>query len=653
MQRKNAVLALTFLFVLGFSSVASTFGSHSSNTSLADSCPSSQTLKFTTFPLPASFSMLTSTTLSGYIMAAMLEQTVYPYATYPNGSLYWQNSVTDQVLHNANYTQWTFHVKPGLKWSDGTNLTAQDILNTYGNKYAFNSSYDLVAAGPEVANSVALNSSTAVFNLNVSDAHFPERISLMIFENVQPPSAFQKGPGASLFDQNVTDGPFYVSTPYVSGNPQVQLTRNPYFNPTPGACGMIMNFVESSSQLSEFLASGTTDLAGPLDPSSVKAIVQNQNIHILDEKGQNVMSMQYNITNYPYNMTQFRQALVYGINQSQIQSQALAGYSINAYSAEGDVSPVVPLYNPNVAQYSFNQSKALALLSQIGITQSGGKLHYANGTAVSINLVTDSDQTFDIQAANVVTANLQSMGFTVNSQVLAGSTITGDFPSNQNGIQQAMILYTSIGGAFFPNAWADARPGNIVYQLSYGVGANYWEYPPNVDAEYQGNVSAIDNTSDPVAQKLYIGNIQAISAQNLPTVILGYPDELWAFNTQRWTNWPTSSSSYLYDGDWVNQTLLASLQPVGASTSTSNSSTPSSSTSSSSASSSNSVPSSSTTSSSSIPPVSSSNSTALTSSTSSSSGGISTALIAGVVVVVIVVVAVGVLLMRRKPKAAS
>jgi peptide/nickel transport system substrate-binding protein len=587
--------------------------------------------------------MLTSTTLSGYIMAAMLEQTIYPYATYPNGSLYWQNSVTDQVLHNANYTQWTFHIKPGLKWSDGTNVTAQDILNTYGNSYAFNSSYDLVAAGPEVANATAPNSSTAIFNLNVSDAHFPERISLMIFENVQPPSSFQKGPGASLFDQNVTDGPFYVSTPYVSGNPQVQLARNPYFNPTPGACGMIMNFVESSSQLSEFLASGATDLAGPLDPSNVKAILQNPNIHILDEKGQNIMSLQYNITNYPYNMTQFRQALAYGINQSQIQSEALAGYSINAYSAEGDVSPVVPLYNSNIAKYSFNQSEALALLSQIGITQSGGKLHYANGTAVSINLVTDSDQTFDIQAANVVTANLQSMGFTVNSQVLAGSTITGDFPSNQNGIQQAMILYTSLGGAFFPNAWADARPGNIVYQLSYGVGANYWEYPPNVDAEYQGNVSAIDNTSDPAAQQTYIGNIQAISAQNLPTVVLAYPDELWAFNTQRWTNWPTSSNSYLYDGDWVNQTLLASLQPVGASTSTTSSSASSSVASSSNINSS----------SSSITTVASPPTTSVTQSTTTSSGNGNTTLIAGIVVVVIIIAAAGVLLMRRKPKAAS
>ncbi len=604
--------------------------------------------------------MLTSTTLSGYILAAMLEQTVYPYATLPNGSLYWQNSVTDVVLHNANYTQWTFHVKPGLKWSDGTSVSAQDILNTYGNTYAFNSSYDLVHAGPEVASSQAMNSSTAVFNLNQSDAHFAERISLMIFENVQPPSAFQKGPAANLFDQNVTNGPFYIATPYVSGNPQVQFARNPYFSPVPGACGMIVNFVESSSQLSEFLASGTTDLAGPLDPSSVKAILQNQNVHILDEKGQNIMSLQYNITNYPYNITQFRQALVYGVNQSQIQGQALAGYSVNAYSAEGDVSPVSPLYNSNVASYSYNQSKALTLLNQIGITkQSDGKLHYANGSLISINLVTDSDQTFDVQAANVVAANLQSLGMTVNSQVLSGSTITGDFPTNQNGIQQAMILYTSIGGAFFGNAWADSRPGNIVYQLSYGVGANNWEYPPSVDAQYNGNVSAIDNTSDTAAQKTAIYNIQSLSAQNLPTVVLAYPDELWAFNTQRWTGWPSSPGSYFYDGDWVNQTLLASLQPVSSSSSSTSSTTSSSTTTSSTSVIATSSSSSSSASSSSQPTSSSSSQstsvaqiTSITSNSSSSGGGgTSTALIAGVVVVVIVVVAaIAAVMMRRRPK---
>jgi peptide/nickel transport system substrate-binding protein len=576
-MRTFAVMFLLSLLILSsFAPFAEVPNARFVSFAQTQSCPSTQELKMTTFPLPASFNMLTSTTLSGYIMAALLEQTVYPYAVLPNGSLYWQNSVTDNVTHNANYSQWTFHVKPGLKWSDGTNVRAQDILNTYSDSYAFNSSYDLVNAGPEVVSTATPNSQTAVFNLNVSDAHFAERISLMIFENVQPPSAIRKGPGASLFDQNVTDGPFYISQPYVSGSPQVLLSRNQYFNPTPGPCQLLVNFVEQSSQLSEFLTSGRTDLAGPLDPSSVSAILQNPSIHILDEKGMNVMSLEYNITSYPYNMTTFRQALAYGINQSQIQSQSLAGYSLNAYNAEGDVPPNVGVYNPNIVKYSYNPSKAIQLLSSIGITKgSDGYLQYPNslgrpnGTDVAINLVTDSDQTFDVSAASVAQSNLQSLGFKVNSQVLAGSTITGDFPSNANNIQHALILYTSIGGAFFPNPWTDARPGVIVYQLSYGVGFNYWEYPPDINALYQGNVSAIENTSDISLETKYIGNIQALSAQYLPTIILGYPDELWAYNTQRWTNWPTSPNAYVYDGDWVNQTLLASLKPTGAS-STSN-----------------------------------------------------------------------------------
>ena len=635
-NKKRLLAVVCFLLILGTYALAPVVGVHiPASAAQSSSCPSSQVFKMTTFPLPASFNMLTSTTLAGYIMAAMLEQTVYPYATYTNGSLYWQDAVTDTVTHNQNYTVWSFHVKPGLKWSDGTNVTARDILNTYSGNYAFNSSYDLVNAGPEVLREFAQNTSTAVFVLNNSDAHFPERISLMIFENVQPPSSVQKGPGASLFDQNVTDGPFYVTQPYVSGSPQVQLSRNPYFTPTPGACQVIVNFVESSTQLSEFLTSGTTDLAGPLDPSSLKAISANPNIHIFDEKGQNIMTLEYNVTSYPYNMTAFRQALVYAINQSQIQSQALAGYSLTAYNAEGGIPPNQPLYNKNTMHYSFNQSAALALLQSIGIKKgSNGLLQYPNGTAVTINLVTDSDQTFDISAATAVKANLQSLGFTINSQVLAGSTITGDFPSNVNDIQHALILYTSIGGAFFPNAWADARPGNIVYQLSYGVGGQYWEYPPNINAQYLSNVSAIDNTSSITGEASYLSNIQSLSAQYLPTVVLAYPDELWAYNTQRWTNWPSSQTSYIYDGDWVNQTLLASLQP--ATSSTTGSSTSSNVTLSTGGTTGTSVSQSATT------------TTSFSLTTSPSSSGIgNTVLIAGVVVAIIVIAGVVAFALRR------
>src|SRR4029077_19799606 len=126
---------------------------------------------------------------------------------------------------------------------------------------------------------------------------------------------------------------------------------------------------------------------------------------------------------------------------------------------------------------------------------------------------------------------------------------------------------------YFPNAWIDSTMGCHTYLLSYGVGCNYWEYPPSADAAYNSNKSAIDNTSDPSQVNHYLSNIQALNSQFLPVIVLNYPDNLYAYSTQHWTGWP---SRFFYAGSWLNDTALAVLQPVtGSSTSTSsNSSSP-------------------------------------------------------------------------------
>ena len=81
----------------------------------------------------------------------------------PNGSFNQIMAITDWVKSNPNFTQWIFNVKPGLKWSDGTNFTSADILYTFGPNYLFNASYDFLGMGKEVAKEFALNSSAAEY----------------------------------------------------------------------------------------------------------------------------------------------------------------------------------------------------------------------------------------------------------------------------------------------------------------------------------------------------------------------------------------------------------------------------------------------------------------------------------------------------------
>jgi peptide/nickel transport system substrate-binding protein len=489
----------------------------------------------------------------------------------PNGSIDSSQSVTDWISHNSNYTVWTFNVKPGLKWSNGTAVTSYDILSTFGPNFGFNATYDILGMGPEVKSESALNSSAAVYDLNVSDAHWPDKFNWDLFSPIYPSSFIrEQGAAGSNLGTDIVVGPFYVSN-YQAGQNQMVMLRNPYFNSTglkePAISQIDVNFVDSLSLTAGQLESGSTDLA-PVEPTNAPSVLKTPNIHILDEKGLYISDLQYNDTLYPYNMTAFRQALVYGINQTAYIDSAFSGYGVPAYNAEGIVSPLATeWYNSNQQKYSFNPSEALTLLNSIGIKKgSDGHLQYPNGTDVTLRLWTDTDNTADSVGASVVESELDNLGFVVNLQTTSVSNIVGYYANNLNGVRSGIIL-SSTNPPVWGNPYLDALPGWDVYWLATVPNIN-WEYPPSADAQYHSNYSAFLSTADPNLEHQYLDNIQSLNALNLPTIVLAYPDALWGYNTQYWTNWP---SGYIqFGGNILNASAFANLEPV-SSTSTSTS----------------------------------------------------------------------------------
>jgi hypothetical protein len=131
-----------------------------------------------------------------------------------------------------------------------------------------------------------------------------------------------------------------------------------------------------------------------------------------------------------------------------------------------------------------------------------------------------------------------------------------------------MILFTA-NAPVWGNPYLDSLQGWNVYWLPTTAN-HYWEFPPNIDAQYQGNLTAFQQTADPAMEQQYLHNIQALNAQYLPTIIMAYPDAVWAYNTQYWTNWPTGYIEY--GAQIMNGTAFVNLQPVGA-TSTSSTAT--------------------------------------------------------------------------------
>jgi len=588
---------------------------------------------------PSSLNMLTMVTGGSSPSMIFLQymSTIGPVTV--TGQVDTKYQLTDVITHNANYTVWMFHIKPGLKWSDGTNVTANDILATFGPNFAFNTTYDFAGLHTEVKNEYAANSSTAVYVLNAPDAQWPQKIKGDYFTTVMPASLInQYGAAAANFGTTKSVGPFYLEN-YSAGQFQAKMVRNPYFNstglPEPIICEIDINFVDSLSQTAAYLQSGQTDFAF-LEYSNANATLNaNHYIKLYAEKGLGITDIQYNDTAYPYNMTAFRQGLAYAVNQSQIVKQAFAGFGLTAYSGEGAVSPVATnYYNPNIANYSFSPTTALSLFSQAGIKKgSDGHLQYPNGTDVTLNLWADTDNTADPQAASVVQSDLQSLGFIVNLQTTTAANIVADYGANTQGLRSSMILATT-NVAYFGEPYIDTLPGWDVYFLPT-VPASHWLWPASADAMYNGNVTAYDSTADPTADRQALFNIEALNAQYLPSLVVAYPDKLFAVNTQYWTNFPSGELIY-YSYNW-NVTALVNIAPAGTSTATTSS-----------------VPVTTGTTATSTgtqittSPVTGTTATSVTSATSSGTSSNTNLLIGAGIVIVIIVIAAAALATRRR-----
>ncbi len=564
MNKRRVAISLPLLFVLLFAGIPqSHVGALVSSAQSTSSCPAADHYRMTFISPPNSVNELTMTTGSSSAPLLFLQTRSPLGPATPSGQIDTSYALTDWISHNANYTIWEYNVMPGLTWSDGSPVTAQDILTSFGPKFAFNSSYDFAGLGPEVKQEYALNSSTAVFVLNAPDAQWDQKTKGDYYTTVLPASLINsQGGGTTNFGTDKSVGPFYLSG-YSAGQFQAVMLRNPYFQPQPAICEVDVNFVDSLSETATYLQAGTTDWA-QVEYSNVAAVMAaNSALKLYDEKAQAMTDIDYNDSIYPYNMTTFRQALAYGINQSQIVNQAFAGYGVTAYNAEGAVSPIATTYyNANQQAYSFNPTQATTLLAQAGITKgSDGFLHYANGTVASLTIWADTDNNADPLAANIVKTDLQNLGFQVNLQTAAAATIVGDYGSNVGGIKSSMILAT-VNVLYFGEPYTDILPGWDTYFLPT-VASYTWLYPASAEAQYTSNVSAYDATANQALDNQYLNNIEALQAQYLPSLPVAYPDRLFAVNTQHWTNYPPGSLMY-YSYNF-NTTGLADLQPVSTS----------------------------------------------------------------------------------------
>jgi len=403
-----------------------------------------------------------------------------------------------------------FTLRQGLRWSDGTPLTADDVVFTYEeiifnpqipNDYKDNLKIGSNAAFPKVRK---LDQRRVEFILPEPFAPLlrstsgpPDEVAILP-KHVLQEAVHSRGPDGNLRflstwgtdtdpRQLVVNGPYQIAS-YTSGQRAV-FRRNPYYwqrdaqdHQLPYIERIIWQFTESTDTQLLTFRSGDLDVMGdvrPLRPeyfSLLKQEEQRRNLKVLNGgpwSGTTYLTFNLNLArdtkNRPvvdpiksrwFNTLAFRQAVAYAIDRPKMNDNLFRGLGVMQNSPISLQSPYYLAPEAGLKVYDYNPERAKQLLEEAGFRYNGrNQLLDAAGHRVRFTLLTNAGNEIREAMGAQIKADLSKIGIQVDFNPIAFSTLLNKTTTSRDwdchligftgGVEphSAANLWTSSGGS--------------------------------------------------------------------------------------------------------------------------------------------------------------------------------------------------------------
>lgn len=368
----------------------------------------------------------------------------FAYASYPPSPLI-RPELGQSWSSNSNYTVWTLNLRPNLKWDNGQPLNATDLYYTI---YLYRYVNTKISPSPPwiyMTNITVDNSTAVTVYLNKSTPNFMFSVGTI---TVLPYQTYSKVPLSNItsfknFNNIVADGPFVIYN-YTEGENPIIFYANPYFfRGQPYMKEMVMNLYSSFSAYEAALEAGEIDALWTSGGfSTVKAIanLSGYTLYRITPSGYNTITL--NIFSYPFNVTQFRQALAYATNRSFIAEKVFGpNYVLMYYDTETPQDHEAGYGPSSEPSYPYNLTMTDKLLTSLGFKMVNGVWHYPNGSPVTINVEFPSDE---VDAQGIATL-LDNMWTQAGFQVTVTAVTEASLYSAMLASRFQVAVYTAFG----------------------------------------------------------------------------------------------------------------------------------------------------------------------------------------------------------------
>ncbi|NKB72667.1 MAG: hypothetical protein GKR89_36820 [Candidatus Latescibacteria bacterium] len=261
-------------------------------------------------------------------------------------------------------------LKDGLRWPDGTPITAQDVVHSFALYRDERSNYTN-ANVYEPIDSVTVvgepDGKTVRFKFNQVDKSSPARLSFYIVpahlvgdDSYLPPThAFNKNP--------VGAGPYLVET--ISDNEVVFTLNQQYFKPPPPFEAIHLQVNADDSNHARLLQADIYELDPVVRVKDLPALEANPIIKIKDYNTQSWYGFAYNCQHELLQYKEVRQALSMAFNK---EMSFKSEFSSKGSLVSGPYTLSSFCFNPSVPNYQYNPSKVKEILEGVGFVDSDG-----------------------------------------------------------------------------------------------------------------------------------------------------------------------------------------------------------------------------------------------------------------------------------------
>jgi peptide/nickel transport system substrate-binding protein len=459
--------------------------------------------------------------------------------------------------HSKNGLVWTYHIRHGVKWSDGKPLTAADVAYTFQRNIKPNSTEFSVneAYVGEITSAKATGTYTVVMKVKhytpvmnrlevpILPEHIWKHISekqLRSFKNLNP----------------VGSGAFTVSS--FQSNQTITLKADPhYWGGKPGIKTLIFQLFSNPTAMKLALANGAIDFAEGLTPALWRSLQGVPGVKLINAHSAGFEDLAFNtgaatVTGKPIGDgnpalrdVNVRHAISYAINTSELVKKVLLNTGEVGTSI---IPPIYPQFHyspPPSAQYHYDPAKAEQILNADGWKMGPNGIRVKNGKQLSLRLFVRPPTQ---QASSYIQAWLTAVGIKVTTTAMSNNQLIADIGNGQYD----MFIW---GWGVEPNP--DFQLSVFTCgERSYGSGPNYspgfsdsFYCNPTYDKLYHKQQSL-----DGAAREKVVAQMQRMLYDDDPYMVLYYPNDPQAYRSDKFTGFAPSPDN-AQTGEYLYQAL--------------------------------------------------------------------------------------------------